>query len=136
MNERLKELRLDLNLNQQEFGDKINISRPHVASLESGSRNLTERTLSDISREFNASEEWLKTGQGKMFIQKNSTIITKLSEEYDLDSIDIGIIKGYLELDSDQRKTIKQYVASIAKAITYEDDINKEMKSSNLEPKE
>ena len=119
MNERLKELRLDLNLNQQEFGDKINISRSHVASLESGSRNLTERTLSDISREFNANKEWLKTGQGKMFIQKHSTIITNLSEEYDLDSIDIDIIKGYLELDSEQRKVIKQYVSSISKAVTY-----------------
>ena len=36
--------------------------------MESGSRNLTERIINDICREFNVSENWLRTGDGEMFV--------------------------------------------------------------------
>lgn len=142
MNERLRTLRSALELNQEDFGNKLNLSRSHVASLEKGVRNLTERTLSDLSREFNVNENWLRTGEGEMFIEKDSTIVSKLSTEYNLDSIDVEIIKGYLELDIEQRKAIKNYVRSVANAIPHEeiavakdkeDDIERELEDYRLE---
>lgn len=68
MNNRLKELRLNLNLSQEEFGNKIGIkSRSHISALESGTRNITDRIISDIVREFHINENWLRTGEGEMF---------------------------------------------------------------------
>ena len=66
MNERLKNLRISLNLSQEEFGDRIGItSRSHISSLENGKRTLTDRIIKDICREFGVNELWLRTGEGE-----------------------------------------------------------------------
>lgn len=70
MNERLKAIRLheDIDLSQSEFGSRIGIqSRAHISALESGTRKITDRIISDVCREFNVNETWLRTGKGPMF---------------------------------------------------------------------
>lgn len=68
MEERLKLIRTNAGLSQEEFGNRIGIkSRAHVSSLESGKRTITDRIVSDVCREFNVNELWLRTGQGEMF---------------------------------------------------------------------
>lgn len=68
LNNRLKELRSFLDLPQEEFGNRIGIkSRAHISSLENGTRNLTDRIIADICREFNVNEAWLRFGEGEMF---------------------------------------------------------------------
>lgn len=69
MNERLKTIRQELNLSQDNFGKRLNLSRSHIASLENGLRELTDRTISDICRVYDVNENWLRTGEGEMFIQ-------------------------------------------------------------------
>lgn len=68
MNERLKEVREFFEMTQSDFGNKIGIkSRAHISALESGTRNVTDRIISDVCREFGVSKEWLRTGEGEMF---------------------------------------------------------------------
>lgn len=69
MNERIKELRIKLNLTQTELGDRIGITRAAISRIESGERNVTEQVFLSICREFDVNEEWLRTGEGEMFIQ-------------------------------------------------------------------
>lgn len=38
--------------------------------LEKGERVPSDRTIADICREFDVSEEWLRTGTGPMFVEK------------------------------------------------------------------
>lgn len=68
MKDRFKELRKELNVTQQEFADKLKISRNFVAQIEMGSKVPSDRTIGDVCREFNVNEEWLRTGNGDMFI--------------------------------------------------------------------
>ena len=68
MKDRFKELRKKLNVTQQEFADKLKISRNFVAQIEMGSKVPSDRTIDDVCREFNVNEEWLRTGNGDMFI--------------------------------------------------------------------
>lgn len=68
MKGRFKELRKELNVTQQEFADKLKISRNFVAQIEMGSKVPSDRTIDDVCREFNVNEEWLRTGNGDMFI--------------------------------------------------------------------
>lgn len=68
MKDRFKELRKELNVTQQEFADKLKISRNFVAQIEMGSKVPSDRTIDDVCREFNVSEEWLRTGNGDMFV--------------------------------------------------------------------
>lgn len=66
MNKRLKEIRLAFNLSQEEFGKRIGIeSRAHISSLENGTRNITDRIIKDVCREYCVNEYWLRTGEGE-----------------------------------------------------------------------
>lgn len=58
MNERLALLREILGLTTRKFGEKLNITGGAVTNMEKGTRNITDRTISDICREFNVNEEW------------------------------------------------------------------------------
>lgn len=68
MKDRFKKLRKELNVTQQEFADKLKISRNFVAQIEMGSKVPSDRTIDDVCREFNVNEEWLRTGNGDMFV--------------------------------------------------------------------
>ena len=72
MNERISLIRKEAGLTQEEFGTRIgNLSRNYIWMIEKGDRTPSDRTISDICREFNVSEEWLRTGEGEMFVQRS-----------------------------------------------------------------
>ena len=89
MNERIKKLRKTLDLSQQEFADKIGVKQNTVAQYEMGRNIPIDSVIFLICREFNVSEEWLRTGDGDMFLpaDRNADIarLTKqlLNEESD-----------------------------------------------------
>ena len=68
--ERLKNLRKALGLTQQEFSDKLKVSRSNIATYEVGKNNPAEAVINLICREFNVSETWLRTGEGEMFVKR------------------------------------------------------------------
>lgn len=75
MNERIKSVRLAQlpKMSQDAFGAKIGVTGAAVSRIESGDRNVTDQVITAIVREFDVSEEWLRTGQGEMFIQKTES---------------------------------------------------------------
>lgn len=67
MNDRLRTIRLESGLSQEDFGKRIGIeSRAHISMLENGRRTITDRIINDICREFSINELWLRTGEGSM----------------------------------------------------------------------
>ena len=68
MNQRLKLLRKQFNLNQSDFALRIGVSQSAVAAWESGIRNPIDAIVQSICREFGVSEAWLRTGEGTMFV--------------------------------------------------------------------
>lgn len=71
MDERIKELRKALGLTQQKFADAIGVRQNTVAQYEMGRNPPNDTVITLICREFNVSEEWLRTGQGEMFKPKS-----------------------------------------------------------------
>ena len=70
LKDRIKKLRKELDLTQQEFADKIGIPRDSIGGYETGRRNPSEAAISLICAKCNVNEEWLRTGQGEMFIKR------------------------------------------------------------------
>lgn len=68
MQDRLKLIRTDKNMSQDEFGKAIGISRSQIGCYENGIREITERSINDICREFNVNKDWLLSGEGAMYI--------------------------------------------------------------------
>lgn len=69
MNERIKELRKALRLTQQEFADRVGIKRNSLANYETGRNTPLDVIVSSICREFNVNEQWLRNGDGPMFLE-------------------------------------------------------------------
>ena len=67
MNERIKELRLTLNLTQDAFAKRLGVKRNTVGNYETGNRVPSDQSIFSICREFNVNEEWLRNGAGEMF---------------------------------------------------------------------
>ncbi len=82
MHERLKMLRKTLGLTQQEFADKIGSKRNTIAKYEINASTPSAAVVSLICREFNVNEEWLRNGNGEMFLQSNRNAdIARLTKE-------------------------------------------------------
>lgn len=70
MKDRIKKIRKELDLTQQEFADRIGIKRGGVANYEIGRNEPIDSVISLICREFNVNEHWLRDGTGEMFIEQ------------------------------------------------------------------
>lgn len=68
LKERIKELRKTLDLTLEEFGNKIGVTKTTISRIENGVNSVTNQMLTSICREFNVNEEWLRTGEGEMFV--------------------------------------------------------------------
>lgn len=115
MNERIKELRKVLNLSQESFSSKLNISRSHFAMIENGSKNITDRVFSDICRVFNVNEEWLINGTGEMFAPTFNDKLDQLATEYNFSKLEYTFFSSYLKLDEKKREAVTEFLESIVK---------------------
>ena len=64
--ERVKEVRSSAGLTLEKFGERIGLKKAGLSQIETGRNGLTDQVARAIAREFNVSEEWLKTGEGEM----------------------------------------------------------------------
>lgn len=67
MYSRIKEIRKALNLNQNEFAEKLGLSQSTLAMIEVGKRTFSDKHIKLICVTFNINENWLRTGNGNMF---------------------------------------------------------------------
>ncbi|WP_297995512.1 helix-turn-helix domain-containing protein [uncultured Clostridium sp.] len=107
LNERLALLRETLGLTTRKFGEKLNITGGAVTNMEKGTRNITDRTISNICREFNVNEEWLKYGFGEIFTKVDS--LKQCLKDNNATNDDIKLIKCYLNLDLEIRNKIHEH---------------------------
>jgi len=78
LNDRIKQVRKALNLTQTDFANRLNLTRNFIFLVEKGERQPSDRTISDICREFNVNEDWLRTGEGEPFIPDDMLYFTKI----------------------------------------------------------
>ena len=119
MNERIKSLRKSLSMTQEEFSKRIGLSRNFIAQVEIGTKTPSDRTISDICREFNANEEWLRTGNGEMFIPKSKEQLFSelLGEAVKADENDFKrrLFLALSKLDDSGWENLEKLIDSIAK---------------------
>lgn len=113
MNERIKEVRKLLSLSQDDFGNKIGISKASVSRLESGINNPSEQTIKLICKEYGINEIWLRTGEGKMRSDispedRYSINLGKLTLEEN--QFIQNVLNTLAESDPDELKVIENYM--------------------------
>ncbi|MCC0653676.1 helix-turn-helix domain-containing protein [Clostridioides sp. ES-S-0001-03] len=133
INERIKLLRKELNLNQRDFSKKIKVGHATLAMFETGQRTPKDIHISQICQAFNVNEKWLRQGIGDIFLEIDDTIISELSNKYNLDNLDVKILESYLKLTGEQRKAIKKYVYSLVDTILEDDELYQDYRSEYIE---
>lgn len=109
-NERIKLVRQELKLSQAKFAKAISISNGYIAGIELGNRKVNERIVKLISAQFDVSERWLLTGEGKMFngisdknLKAVSNVFKELKPEYQ-DYV-LEQIQGLLKLQTQSKES-------------------------------
>lgn len=126
MKDRIKKLRKELDLTQQAFADKIGMKQNTIAQYEMGRTTPSDAIIFSICREFDVNENWLRTGEGNMFIElseqekvmKFTGLLLKDEDSVVANAIQ-ALIVTYEQLDDTSKATlnkiIMQYIDNLKK---------------------
>ena len=109
IHDRLRHLREQLHLTTRAFGASINMSGGAITNMEKGTRNITERTVRDVCREYNVNPDWLVYGTEPMF--------EDITKELDIDDDVKQLTKQYSLLNDADRELVKKMINSLAEKI-------------------
>ncbi len=79
---RIKRVRRALDLTQTEFASRLGLTQNTVTRYETGDRNPSAAVLSLIIKAYDVNEEWLRTGNGEMFVPSPTTELDALASKY------------------------------------------------------
>ncbi len=118
MKDRIRLIRKESGLTQEEFAKKIDLTKNYISLVENGGRTLADRTVSDICRIFSINEEWLKTGNGEMKSpdeDEEAAYVSDLLEDTDNDLYDLikAIMKTYCESSESDKMILKSFAKNL-----------------------
>lgn len=117
MNNRIIQLRKSREWTQDEFAEKMGISKNYVSLIENGKKIPSDRLISDICQEFDVNKEWLRTGKGEPTIKRTrrQEIGAFANEVMDLpdENIKKRLIEALVKLDERDWETIAKIADSL-----------------------
>lgn len=118
MNDRLKELRKACKKSQAEFADVLGLSRNAITEIESGRNCVLDRHLAMLSnwKEFRVNVDWIRTGEGEMFLEDESDALEKVKQDYHLNDAQFAFICEYIHLPEEDRNVILNFMISVVEA--------------------
>lgn len=117
MNNRIKQLRLALNMTQEEFASYIGVKRNTVSVYESGRNTPVTSVINLICSEFNVNKLWLLEGKGTMFHGQPHRSLDALAESNDLSVFDYLLLEKFMTLKKADRDAVVRYVQQVADAM-------------------
>nr|DAV71673.1 MAG TPA: helix-turn-helix domain protein [Caudoviricetes sp.] len=127
MKDRIISIRKESGLTQEEFGKELNLSQNYVWMLESGKRAPSARTIIDLCKKFQISEEWLRTGEGEMKapMTKQAEIAEITAQLFRKEETDpetynflVALNKTLLQLDETQMQAVLDMIRKLNAAIS------------------
>jgi transcriptional regulator with XRE-family HTH domain len=83
VNERITEIRKEMGLNQNDFAERIKVSRSYIGVLEKTDREVNDRIISLVCSGCGVNEAWLRTGRGKMFKEKQNPRLDRVMQNFE-----------------------------------------------------
>ena len=111
----IKKLREQLGYTQQKFAEQIGIKQGTLSGAESNKSNLSKQALMAISREFGVRLEWLETGEGEMYSERDTSILAQLEASGSLTPKGRELIEIYLKMPPATQDLIANAIAVAAK---------------------
>jgi transcriptional regulator with XRE-family HTH domain len=111
--QRIKEIRKHENITQQALADQLGLKQNTIATYEMGKITPSDRTIADICREFNVSENWLRTGEGEMFLDlgEDEELVQVLAAiQVSDDDMVKDLLISYWHLDEKEKAAIRKLI--------------------------
>lgn len=117
MRDRLKQVRKSNNLTQSDFAQRLGLKQNTIATYEMGRLTPSDRTISDICREFNVSEAWLRHGEGDMLVQRSANdqlaiLVNDLLAEPDT-AFRKRFLQAMLELPTEDWNAVERFIQKL-----------------------
>nr|WP_297304605.1 helix-turn-helix transcriptional regulator [uncultured Lachnoclostridium sp.] len=127
-NERIKEIRKSLKMTMERFGERLGVTKTAISNIEKSNRNVTEQMRKAICREFNVNEEWLRSGNGEMFVQlsqddETAHIVQDMlgSNTGSFYNIILEIAKSYKKLSPTSQKALDELADNLLSSLADEE---------------
>lgn len=119
LNQRVKEIRKTNNLTMDKFGERLGVTKAAVSQWESGTNQISDQMVRSICREFDINEEWLRTGEGEMYLDNSREMelarLTKTLLSEESDSFKNRLISALARLNEEQWELLAQISEEITK---------------------
>lgn len=109
---RIRKVFEDSGLTQTEIGRKLDVTPQYIWKLLNNDNSRPrENIIKGICREFMINEDWLRTGNGNLFMEKNDKLTYYLSTiSNGNDEFIKSLIETYMELDQPSKDLLKKFV--------------------------
>ncbi|MBR6544214.1 MAG: helix-turn-helix transcriptional regulator [Alistipes sp.] len=96
MGQRLRVMRKQLNLTQEQLAQRLGIGKAALSMIETSKAGLSTRNKNILVQDFNVNPDWLETGEGKMFsVEPDFTPFTlRTDKSLPLQSVPLYSIEG------------------------------------------
>lgn len=107
--ERLIKIRSTNDKTQAQMAQSLHVGRSTYACWENGSREIKDRYIDSICKEYGINESWFRNGTGEMLVLENfgydlGVFANKATE------LDKLIIKKWIKLDAKTRKSLLAFI--------------------------
>ncbi len=114
LGQRVKSIRNELNLTQEEFGKRIGVQNHVIYNLESGrNKTINEPMLISLCSEYKINKDWLLYGSGDKYIKSKDSVLEELKSTYGLSEYAMLILESYLELSDNEKKFFDSYLKNL-----------------------
>lgn len=131
INDRFRELRKSCNKTQTEWADILGLSRSGIADIEAGRRNVTKKHLRSLElwdgcKDKAINVDWLRTGEGEMFlpVPEEDEVASYVAELLDPDNpftdLIVEIMRTYSQLDPKSQEVLLEFSRKLKENIKKE----------------
>lgn len=106
--QRLKQLRKENKLKQEDLGNLINVTKTQISDIENGKKSTSIENLVVLAEYFNVSIDYLL---GKS--ENSNTTIDKNNNTYNLTENEIELLEDFRLLDKYEKRIIKGRIAEM-----------------------
>ena len=128
MIERFKNIRKAKGLTMEQFGKRLGVTKSAVSKWESGGREITNQVIKAVCKEFGVNENWLRTGEGDMFVHDMTDKLDDLAAAHSLGSDQRVLIEKFIKLSPEARQAVIRYVSDVVDQIRGTESLDDENK--------
>lgn len=108
INERFKAVRNALGKNQSEFAEALGFAQTGVSMIESHKRDVSDRHIKALCSIFNISEHWLRTGEGDMYVESESSLVNALASQMNMSAEQRKLMEIFLTMSDEKRDSVSK----------------------------